>query len=68
MDKDVLGTKLEALIRCVHRIESQNVNSLDELERNLDKQEIIILNYRELFKFVWILEIIFFWNITLLHL
>ncbi len=44
MDKDVLGTKLEALIRCVHRIESQNVNSLDELERNLDKQEIIILN------------------------
>ena len=44
MDKDVLETKLEALIRCVHRIKSQNVNSLDELERNLDKQEIIILN------------------------
>ena len=44
MDKEVLQTKLEALIRCVHRIKSQNVSSLQELEENLDKQEIIILN------------------------
>ena len=44
MDKEVLETKLEALIRCVHRIKDQNISTLDELERNLDKQEIIILN------------------------
>ena len=44
MDKEVLQTKLEALIRCLHRIKDQNISSLDELEKNLDKQEIIILN------------------------
>jgi hypothetical protein len=43
MDKEVLQTKLEALIRCVHRIKDQNVSSIEELESNLDKQEIIIL-------------------------
>ena len=44
MDKEVLETKLEALIRCVHRIKDQNISTLEELENNLDKQEIIILN------------------------
>ena len=44
MDKEVLETKLEALIRCVHRIKDQNISTLEELEGNLDKQEIIILN------------------------
>ena len=44
MDKEVLETKLEALIRCVHRIKDQNISTLEELEKNLDKQEIIILN------------------------
>ena len=44
MDKEVLQTKLEALIRCLHRIKDQNISSRDELEKNLDKQEIIILN------------------------
>ncbi len=44
MDEDVLRTKMEALIRCMLRIKSQEVSSLDELEANLDKQEIIILN------------------------
>lgn len=44
MDKEVLQTKLEALIRCVHRIKSQNISTLEELESNQDKQEIIILN------------------------
>ena len=44
MDKEVLETKLEALIRCVHRIKDQNISTLEELEENLDKQEIIILN------------------------
>lgn len=44
MDKDVLETKLTALIRCVHRVKSQEISTLEELEANLDKQEIIILN------------------------
>lgn len=44
MDKEVLETKLEALIRCIHRIKDQNISTLEELESNLDKQEIIILN------------------------
>jgi hypothetical protein len=41
MDEEVIRTKIEALIRCVFRIESQKVSSLEELESNLDKQEII---------------------------
>lgn len=44
MDKEILETKLEALIHCIHRIKAQNITSLKELEENLDKQEIIILN------------------------
>ncbi|MBO4704251.1 MAG: DUF86 domain-containing protein [Spirochaetaceae bacterium] len=44
MDKEVLQTKLEALIHCVQRIKSQEITSVDELESNIDKQEIIILN------------------------
>lgn len=44
MDEEVIRTKIEALIRCVLRIKSQEVSSLQELESNLDKQEIIILN------------------------
>lgn len=44
MDEEVLLTKLESLIKCVLRIESQNVQSVEEIESNLDKQEIIILN------------------------
>ena len=44
MDKEVIETKLEALIRCIHRIKDQNISTLEELQSNLDKQEIIILN------------------------
>ena len=44
MDKEVLETKLAALIRCVHRINEQNISTLEELEKNIDKQDIIILN------------------------
>lgn len=44
MDEEVLLTKLESLIKCVLRIASQNVQSVEEIESNLDKQEIIILN------------------------
>ena len=34
MDKEVLETKLEALIRCIHRIKDQNISTLEELELN----------------------------------
>lgn len=44
MDKVLLQKKLEMLVRCIDRIKSQNVSSPEELESNLDKQEIIILN------------------------
>ncbi|MBP3709706.1 MAG: DUF86 domain-containing protein [Treponema sp.] len=44
MDKEVLNAKLEALARCIHRIKSLDVSTVEELENNLDKQEIIILN------------------------
>lgn len=44
MDKDVLQTKLEMLVRCIQRITSQNIVTLADLEASLDKQEIIILN------------------------
>ena len=44
MDKEVLEAKIAALIRCVHRVKSQNISSLEDLEKNIDKQDIIILN------------------------
>lgn len=36
--------KLQKLIRCVDRIKSQNISTLQDLDASLDKQEIIILN------------------------
>lgn len=44
MDKDVIQAKLEMLIRCVERIKSQNIQTLEDLENSLDKQDIILLN------------------------
>ena len=44
MDKEVLEAKIAALIRCVHRVKSQGILSLEYLEKNIDKQDIIILN------------------------
>ncbi|MCL4101511.1 type VII toxin-antitoxin system HepT family RNase toxin [Fibrobacter sp. HC4] len=44
MDKDVLQAKLEMLMRCVERIKSQNIQTLEDLENSLDKQDIILLN------------------------
>ena len=44
MDKEVLEAKIAALIRCVHRVKSQGILSLENLEKNIDKQDIIILN------------------------
>ncbi len=44
MDKEVLAAKLAALIRCVHRVKSQGISNLEDLENDIDKQDIIILN------------------------
>ncbi len=44
MDKEVLEAKLAALIRCVHRVKTQGISSVEDLENNIDKQDIIILN------------------------
>lgn len=44
MDKEVLEAKLAALIRCIHRVRSQEISSIEELENDIDKQDIIILN------------------------
>ena len=44
MDKDLLQTKLQMLMRCLDRIKSQNIKTLEDLEKSIDKQEIIILN------------------------
>lgn len=44
MDSYVLQTKIESLIRCVNRIKEQNISSVEELEKDIDKQNIVILN------------------------
>lgn len=44
MDKDLLQRKLEMLMRCLERIRSHKIETLEDLESNLDKQESIILN------------------------
>ena len=44
MDSYVLQAKLESLIRCVNRIKAQNISAVEELENDIDKQDVIILN------------------------
>ena len=44
MDKEVLEAKLASLIRCVHRVKTQGISSIEDLENNIEKQDIIILN------------------------
>lgn len=44
MDNDVIQKKLDSLIKCVNRIESQKIETEQDLQSDLDKQEIIILN------------------------
>lgn len=44
MDKEVLEAKLAALIRCVHRVKTQGISTIEDLENDIDKQDIIILN------------------------
>ena len=44
MDKEVLLNKLESLSRCVARIDDKNPHSLSALQRDLDLQDVIVLN------------------------
>lgn len=44
MECEILLAKFESLAKCIRRIETQNVNDARELEENLNKQEVIILN------------------------
>ena len=44
MEREIILAKFESLEKCVRRIEAQNVSDALELEENLDKQEVIILN------------------------
>ena len=44
MEREIILAKFESLEKCVRRIEAQNVSDARELEENLDKQEVIILN------------------------
>ena len=44
MDKELVLAKLESLYRCIQRVESQHITSLEELQLSLDKQDIAILN------------------------
>ena len=44
MDKELVLAKLESLYRCIERVESQHITSLEELQLSLDKQDIAVLN------------------------
>lgn len=44
MEREIILAKFESLEKCIRRIEAQNVKDARELEENLDKQEVIILN------------------------
>lgn len=44
MDRDVVGTKLESLGRCIARIESKTPASLESLRADLDAQDVIAFN------------------------
>ena len=44
MDGDVINNKLESLARCVHRIENRLPKNQAELEKDIDMQDILVLN------------------------
>lgn len=44
MDKLILAEKLEALRRCVHRIEARRTATVAALEVDVDAQDILSLN------------------------
>lgn len=44
MDRELIEEKIESLRRCVRRVEDKRVGSVEELERDLDRQDIITVN------------------------
>lgn len=44
VDKDMVQTKLESLMRCVRWVEAKRPASIDTLESDLDLQDIIVVN------------------------
>lgn len=44
MDKLILAEKLEALRRCVHRVEARRTATVAALEVDVDAQDILSLN------------------------
>lgn len=44
MDKLILAEKLEALRRCVKRVEDRRTDSVEALQRDVDRQDILALN------------------------
>ena len=44
VDKDMVQTKLESLLRCVRRVEAKRQASIEILENDLDLQDIIVVN------------------------
>ena len=44
MDRELVLAKLESLRRCLERVESQRIVSLEDLQQSPDKQDIAVLN------------------------
>lgn len=44
MDKLILAEKLEALRRCVQRVEARRPDSVQALQADVDRQDILALN------------------------
>ncbi|MBR3732077.1 MAG: DUF86 domain-containing protein [Spirochaetales bacterium] len=44
MNRSTLNNKIESVLRCLNRIESQNVQNQNDLVDNYDKQDIVMLN------------------------
>ena len=44
MNRATLDNKIESIVHCLNRIESQNVQTQNDLIDNYDKQDIVILN------------------------
>jgi hypothetical protein len=44
VDKSLITSKLESLMRCVQRIEAKRPNSIETLFQDVDIQDILVLN------------------------
>lgn len=44
MDLEVIIQELDSLVRCIHRVKSSCPNTLVELQKNIDAQDIVTLN------------------------